>query len=98
MILERIYQWAQRQPDQPAPIWNDLPLTYLSFWNAIRRAYDFFAGEDLPAGGNAIILVRSLLDTWIIVMALRARSLSTRSASARTSRPNLLGPGAPLAW
>jgi acyl-coenzyme A synthetase/AMP-(fatty) acid ligase len=77
MILERIYQWAQRQPDQPALISNDFPLTYLSFWNAIRRACDFFAGEDLPAGGNAVILVRSLLDTWIIVMALRALSLNT---------------------
>jgi acyl-coenzyme A synthetase/AMP-(fatty) acid ligase len=77
MIVERIYHWAQRLPDQPAVIWNDLPLTYLSFWNAIRHAYDFFAAEDLPAGGNAVILVRSLLDSWIIVMALRALGLTT---------------------
>ena len=77
MIVERIYEWAKRQPDKTAVIWNDVSLSYLSFSNAIRLACDFFQRENLPAGRTAIVLVHGLLDAWIIVMALRALGLNT---------------------
>jgi len=77
MIVERIYEWAERQPAKTAVIWNDRSLSYPSFSNAIRSACDFFKRENLPVGGTAIVLVRGLLDTWIIVMALRALGLNT---------------------
>ena len=69
MIVERIYQWAKSQPDRLAVIWNDVSLSYLSYSNAIQLACDFFQRENLPVGSNAIILVHSLSDAWIIVMA-----------------------------
>ncbi|HTE77626.1 MAG TPA: hypothetical protein VK653_12940, partial [Xanthobacteraceae bacterium] len=71
MIVERIYEWAKSQPDRPAVIWNDISLNYLSFSNAIRLTCDLFRRENLPVGGNALVLVQSLADAWIIVMALR---------------------------
>jgi acyl-coenzyme A synthetase/AMP-(fatty) acid ligase len=77
MIVERIYEWANSQPQRPALIWNDISLNYLSFSNAIRLTYDLFRREDLPVGGNALVLVQSLADAWIIVMALRALGLNT---------------------
>ena len=77
MIVERIYEWAKRQPDNTAVVWNDISLSYRSFSNAIRLACDFFQRENFPAGGTAIVLVLSRLDAWIIVMALRALGLNT---------------------
>jgi acyl-coenzyme A synthetase/AMP-(fatty) acid ligase len=79
MIVERIYEWAKRQPDKIALIVNDISLSYLSFSNAIRAASDFFQREDLPVGRTAIVLVPSLLDAWIIVLALRSLGLNTIS-------------------
>ncbi len=77
MIVERIYHWAKTQPDRPALIWNDISLNYLSFSNAIRLTCDSFQQENLSAGSSAIVLVQSLSDTWIIVMALRMLGLNT---------------------
>ena len=77
MIVDRIYEWAKRQPHKTAVIWNDVSLSYLSFSNAIRAACDFFQRENLPIGGTAVVLVHDLLDTWIVVMALRALGLNT---------------------
>ncbi len=77
MIVERIYHWAKTQPNRPALIWNDISLNYLSFSNAIRLTCDLFQQENLSAGTSAIVLVQSLSDTWIIVMALRMLGLNT---------------------
>ena len=77
MIAERIYHWAKLQPGRAAVIWNDVSLSYLSFSNAIRLACDFFEQENLPVGGTAIVLVHSLLDAWILVIALRILGLNT---------------------
>jgi acyl-coenzyme A synthetase/AMP-(fatty) acid ligase len=79
MIVERIYEWAKRQPDKTAVIWNDVSLSYLMFSNAILATCDFFQRENLPIGRTAIVLVSDLLDTWIIVMALRSLGLNTIS-------------------
>ena len=77
MIVDQIYEWAKRQPDKTAVIWNDVSLSYLFFSNAIRVACDFFRKENLPVGRTAIVLVPSLLDAWIILIALRALGLHT---------------------
>jgi acyl-coenzyme A synthetase/AMP-(fatty) acid ligase len=77
MIVERIYEWAQSQPHRPALIWNDISLSYLSFSNAIRLTCDLFQRQQLPVGGDALVLVQSLADAWIVVMSLRALGLNT---------------------
>jgi acyl-coenzyme A synthetase/AMP-(fatty) acid ligase len=77
MIVERIYEWAKSQPHRPALIWNDISLTYLLFSNAIQTTCDLLRRENLPVGGDALVLVQSLADAWIIVMSLRALGLNT---------------------
>jgi acyl-coenzyme A synthetase/AMP-(fatty) acid ligase len=77
LIVDRIYEWAKSQPHRPALIWNDISLSYLSFSNAIRLTCDLFRRQQLPAGGDALVLVQGLADAWIIVMALRALGLNT---------------------
>jgi acyl-coenzyme A synthetase/AMP-(fatty) acid ligase len=79
MIVNRIHDWARRQPAKTAVIWNDVSLSYLSFSNAIQASIEFFRRENLPVGRTAIVLVNGLLDAWIIVMALRAIGLNTIS-------------------
>jgi acyl-coenzyme A synthetase/AMP-(fatty) acid ligase len=77
MIVERIYEWARSQPHRPALIWNDISISYLLFSNAIELTCDLFRREQLPVGGDALVLVQGLADAWIIVMALRALGLNT---------------------
>lgn len=89
LIVDRIYEWAQRQPHKKAIIWNDFSLNYLQFSNAIQSTRSFLQRENLPAGRTAIVLVRSLLDAWIIVMALRAVGLHTISAGSMVEAESL---------
>ena len=77
MIAERIHDWAKRQPRKAAVIWNDASLSYLSFSNAIQWASGFFEQKQLPVGGTALVLVHDLLNSWIIVLALRTIGLNT---------------------
>ena len=79
MIVDRIYEWAKREPDKTALIWNDVSLSYRSFSNAIQRAHYFFQRENLPVGRTAIVLVNCFLDAWIIIMAMRELGLNTIS-------------------
>ena len=81
MIVERIYEWANRQPDKTAVVFRDVSLSYRSFSNSIRAACEFFKRENLPAGRTAVVLVENRLDAWIIAMALRALGLDTIPAS-----------------
>ena len=74
MIVNRIYEWAKCQPEKTAVIWNHVSVSYLSFANAIRATIEFFQHENLPVGRTAIVLVHNLLDTWLIIMALRDQS------------------------
>ena len=89
MIVGRIYEWAKRQPDKTAVIWNDVSLNYRSFSNAIRAACDFLQRENLPTGRTAIVLVNGLLDAWILVMALRSLGLNTISVNSLATAQSL---------
>jgi acyl-CoA synthetase (AMP-forming)/AMP-acid ligase II len=82
MIVNRIYEWAKRQPDRTAVVWNGGSINYLSFANAIQATIEFFQQENLPAGQTAIVLIHNRLDAWLIVMALRVLGLNTISVTS----------------
>jgi acyl-coenzyme A synthetase/AMP-(fatty) acid ligase len=82
VIVDGIYELAQRQPHKKAVIWNDFSLNYLQFSNAIQSIRIFLQRESLSPGRTAIVFVRSLVDAWIIVMALRAVGLHTISVGS----------------
>ena len=77
MITDRLFAWARVQPDKPALLWNDMPLSYAAFARAIEASRRFLAREDLPPGRTAIVLLHNLSDAWVAVLALRALGLTT---------------------
>ncbi|MFM9913589.1 MAG: AMP-binding protein [Methylophilaceae bacterium] len=82
MTANRIYQWACSQPESPALFWNDKPLNYATFWRMIEAARGYFASQNLPIGGTAIIVIVNLVDIWVMVMALRLIGLNTISVKS----------------
>jgi non-ribosomal peptide synthetase component E (peptide arylation enzyme) len=77
MIADKIYEWARVQPEKIAVIHNDMPLSYAAFARSIETTRFFLEQQDLPAGRTAIVLVQSLIDAWVNVLALRALGLNT---------------------
>src|SRR5262249_41741468 len=77
MLLERIYEWARSRPKKTAIIDNDVPINYASFSRAIEAARRFLEPHALPAGRTAIVLFKSPLEGWILLLALRSLGLNT---------------------
>jgi acyl-coenzyme A synthetase/AMP-(fatty) acid ligase len=77
MLLERIYEWARSRPKKTAIIDNDVPINYASFSRAIDAARRFLEPHALPAGRTAIVLFKSPLEGWILLLALRSLGLNT---------------------
>lgn len=82
MITNRIYQQARTQPDKIALIHDGVPISYGAFARAIEATRIYLAQCDLPAGRNAIVLMSSLSDAWMNVLALRALGLTTISVNS----------------
>lgn len=79
MSLARIYDWAQSQPDKPAMIFHDLPVSYGDFARIIERAAHLLAGRGIPRSGTVAVLVSNLADGWMLLMALRRLGVTTIS-------------------
>jgi acyl-coenzyme A synthetase/AMP-(fatty) acid ligase len=77
MIVNRIYDWASKQPDKTAIIQDDEPISYAEFANAIDAARRFLARHELRAGTTAVVLVEHLTSAWFTVLALRSLGLTT---------------------
>jgi acyl-coenzyme A synthetase/AMP-(fatty) acid ligase len=76
MIADRIFDWAQRQPNATAVISDGVLLSYRSFSNTIRSVHKFIQQENLPAGRTAMVLVRDIFESWTISIALRLVGLN----------------------
>ena len=78
MNLNRIYDWARRQPDKVALVHNGMPVDYLIFARAIEAQRLFFEGKNMPAAGRpAVVAVANVADSWFIVLALQALGFDT---------------------
>jgi len=82
VITDRIYQWAYSNPTKTAVIYNDLPISYSTFFCAIAAARAFLKEQDIPVGSTAVVLANSLMDTWTFVMALRSLGITTISVKS----------------
>jgi acyl-coenzyme A synthetase/AMP-(fatty) acid ligase len=76
-IVDRIHDWARRQPDKPALIHQDRPVSYASLSRMVEARRRFFAAQALPPGGLAVVLVQTLASAWTVVLGLRAAGLDT---------------------
>jgi acyl-coenzyme A synthetase/AMP-(fatty) acid ligase len=77
MIVNRIYEWALKQPDKPAIIDDDVPITYADFAHGIDTARRHLAKHDLPVGMTAVVLVHHQPRLWFIILALRSLGMNT---------------------
>ncbi|MCE9633968.1 MAG: AMP-binding protein [Methylophilales bacterium] len=89
MTIERIYHWACKQPEATALIWNGFPLSYAAFWRMIEGARRFFAAQNLPIGGTAIVQINHLVHAWVTVMGLRATGLNTINVVSKAEAEKL---------
>ena len=82
MVITPIYEWAHRNPNKTAIVWNGVPVTYARFAHAIENVRQTLIKADLPVGSTAVLVIRSLLDGWTVVMALRALGVNTVSVAS----------------
>ena len=77
MVVSRIFEQARRTPGKIAVVYNGVPSSYADFARFIGVARQYFARENLPVDSTAVIDVESLLDAWILGLALRSLGLTT---------------------
>ncbi|HZC17085.1 MAG TPA: hypothetical protein VE309_10015, partial [Caulobacteraceae bacterium] len=76
-LIEQIQRIATREPDKLAAVHNGRPFTYAAFWRMIERTRRALKAK-AASHGIAILLVRDMLDAWILSFA--ARSLGLEAA------------------
>src|ERR1700742_1938258 len=81
-MTNRIYEWARSEPARTAVIFGDAPVSYAVFSCVIEASRKFLERQALPVGRTAIVLCDSLLETWVLIIALRAVGLNTISVSS----------------
>lgn len=75
-VLQQIYAAASETPDRLAVVFNGRAVTYGEFWRLIdgrRRSLDPF----LPESGVAIVAIDDILESWLVVLALRGLGVDT---------------------
>lgn len=77
MITEFIYAHARATPQRTAVVWNGVPVSYAHFAHGIELLRTSWQPLALPPGSVAIVVVHSLLDCWIAVLALQTLGLVT---------------------
>jgi len=89
MITGLIFDWARRTPDKTAVIYNGQPWSYRSFAQCIAAARGYFARRDCLGPGHAVLAVNSLMDFWILGLALRSQGLTTVSVPSAAAMDEL---------
>lgn len=77
MSIIRIFEWARRHPGRTAVVWNGRKVSYARFACGIDAARKAFLPLAIPAGSTAVILAKSLLETWTASLALRLLGVDT---------------------
>jgi hypothetical protein len=77
-VVERIRETAVATPTKVAMVFNGAPLTYGSFWRLID-GWAQTLRPHLPEPGIALLWVDSLLESWILDLALRSLGHDTAS-------------------
>ena len=77
MIVEWIFEWAQRTPEKTAVIHNERPWSYRSFAEHIAMARGYFLKRGYAGPGYAVLATYSRMEFWILSLALRSLGLTT---------------------
>jgi acyl-coenzyme A synthetase/AMP-(fatty) acid ligase len=77
MIVNHIFNWADRAPDKTAMIYNGQPWTYGVFARLIAISRGYFVSRGCFGDGTAVLAVSNVRDFWILSLALRSLGLTT---------------------
>ena len=77
MLIENIYAQAQRTPDRIAVVHNNRPISYRAFARGVDAARRYLAGQELPATGIAVLAGGSILDGYVLGLAVRSLGMTT---------------------
>ena len=85
MILHKIFEHARSAPQKLAIAYLGYRVSYGEFAYWIADAREFFAAQDLRAGGIAVLLaVPHRLDAWTLDFALRSLGMNTVAVASPT--------------
>src|SRR5262249_15305146 len=85
-VLQKIRETAANHPRKLALVFNGAPLSYGRFWRLIDACRRTLA-EQTPDHGIGLVLADSLLECWIVTLALWARGLDTSALSSPEQIP-----------
>ena len=77
MAISKIFEQARQTPGKTAIVYNGVSSSYAHFARCIEVSRQYFAQQDLAVDSVAVIDVQSLLDAWILGLALRSLGLTT---------------------
>lgn len=84
MIVNDIRNRAAARPNDTAVIHNDRSYSYLDFANSILGMVQILERENLPRKAVAIVVIKDIYLSWIVVSALRFLGLDTITAHSLT--------------
>jgi acyl-CoA synthetase (AMP-forming)/AMP-acid ligase II len=79
MISDTIFGFAVRTPNKTAVVYNGQPMSYRTLAANIALARGYFVSRGVSGSGLAVLVVFSLLDFWVLSLALRSLGLTTIS-------------------
>jgi len=89
MLTARIFERARRTPAKLAIIDGHARLSYEDFARVIEAARRHLASLTLPVGQVAVLCMASLLEVWIVGLALRSLGVTTLAVRAFEDIANL---------
>jgi len=84
VAIATLFAQARTTPDKAAVVHNGIPYTYAALAGAIERTRRRLLPQALRPRSLAIICADSLLDSWVLLFALRCLGVSTIALSSAT--------------
>lgn len=77
MVLEKIFEHARAAPGRRALDYGPRRISYGELASWVADAREFLGQHDVRGGGMAVLNVDSLVDSWVLGLALRSLGLTT---------------------
>jgi len=91
-IVETIFKTGRETPDKLAMIWGEQRLSYGAFAALIDAARRYLGALQPPVRGVAVLCAASVLDVWVLGLALRSLGVTTLAVRSLRDIPALALP------
>src|SRR5665213_2963539 len=91
-IVETIFKTGRETPDKLAMIWGEQRLSYGAFAGLIDAARRYLGAIEPPVRGVAVLCAASVLDVWVLGLALRSLGVTTLAVRSLRDIPALALP------